>query len=234
MREKTPDYLQKYSMDETETEDYLRHVEELRETYRDRIRIKVGFELEFFLEGMEHTLALIESHRPRIEDCLISLHFLPARGIQRMTDYSPDDVRKHLLPVYGSVEAIHEAYWDGVERMIATDFGGINPRIGHLGLIYKFIHVLPIDEAFRGKIRNRLRKSVFPALRKHARVLDFNVRGFGQRFCRRCYLDEDMLTLAGEFGVPVVYGSDSHCPEDVGKYYEFYASRAASFRLVEP
>ena len=57
--------------------------------------------------------------------------------------------------------------------------------------------------------------------------LDFNTAGLYKSLCNEFYPGETIAAEAARRGIPLVYGSDAHSVEQVGRAYEAYVKRAA-------
>jgi histidinol-phosphatase (PHP family) len=209
------------AMSREELPAYIRCVEELKREYEGRLEVTVGLELDY-LHGSEHfTEELLSSLDGRLEDVLISVHYLPGAGGMRCIDYKPDDFREGLIEYYGSMERVVDEYYNHVELAIASAARWpIRKRLGHINLIEKFRLALPgIDEE---QMNERVRRIV-PKLREAGVGLDVNTAGLRKDTCRKPYAPEWLIRECRAEGIECVYGSDTHHPDDVGKGWEWFA-----------
>lgn len=201
-----------------ELEDYLAHARELKAHYSDRIEVRVGLEFDF-IEGYEEQLKdQLSNLLPRLDDSLLSVHYVRIEGKYRMIDFSAERARAELVEPLGSVIGMHRLYWQSILKMLRMELGSYRPaRIGHIGVIHKFIKELPLEGKDPGE-------EVYPQIvellaDKHWQ-LDFNHAGRSFPACGSAYLPSELLRLAKERNIPLVYGSDAHGVAAVGQHYQ--------------
>ena len=109
-------------------EPYLLHAQELKKRYAERIDIRVGLEVDY-IPGYESDIrTMLNDYGSQMDDALLSVHFLEGKGGWRCVDLSPEDFQDGLIDVYGSVEAVHRAYWTFVKQAVEADLGPYKPR----------------------------------------------------------------------------------------------------------
>ncbi|GIP38111.1 histidinol-phosphatase [Paenibacillus sp. J31TS4] len=205
---------------------YLDEVERHKCAYEGRLEVLAGLELDYLPGAEAFTFGLVDRFGERLDDYIVSVHYLPGKRGMRCIDFTPDDFREGLISYYGSMERVVEEYYDHVEEAIgiAARLPGGTKRIGHVNLIEKFRLVLPpIDMA---QIERRLERLV-PRLAAAGVGLDVNMAGLRVPTCGRSYVPEWFLGRCIDEGIAVVYGSDAHKPEHVGMGWEEYARAAA-------
>jgi histidinol-phosphatase (PHP family) len=215
--------MRELAMDEDELPDYLSAVEKAKAQYVDKLEVTVGLELDYLDGRTSYTEAILERWGGRLEDVLVSVHFLPGRGGIRCIDYTPEDFREGLLDYYGSMDTVVDVYYDHVEKAIEWASGlPMRKRLGHINLIEKFRKALPpLDEA---QMNRRLEK-IIPLLLQHNVGLDVNTAGFRVKTIGTPYIPDWFLYRCREAGIPLVFGSDAHKPADAGAGWEWYAER---------
>ncbi|QAY66936.1 histidinol-phosphatase HisJ [Paenibacillus protaetiae] len=200
--------------------EYLDMAESLREQYKDSIRLMAGLEVDY-IPGMEQwTKGMLDECAGRLEDSLLSVHYLPGKGGWRCVDYTAEDFKEGLVDYYGSAERVYEAYYEAVEQSIDADLGLYKPkRVGHLTLIHKFKDAAaPADP----DCCNDAILRILDKVQAKGMELDVNLAGLYQPACREVYPPEWILREAVKRGIPLVYGSDSHNPGHVGRGYDVY------------
>jgi histidinol-phosphatase (PHP family) len=213
--------MQELAMDLDELGAYLDYAWGYKERYAERIDIRVGLEFDY-LHGQESfTWNLVERCGERLEEAIVSVHFLPGKDGMRCVDLSADDFRDGLLDYYGSVDKVVETYFDHVE--LAIELAGKLPcttRLGHVLLIEKFRTALPpMDE---GYIRMRLERLI-PLLREHGVGVDVNTAGLRKPTCGKVYVPDWFHQACLREGIDCVFGSDAHRPDEVGAGWDQYA-----------
>ncbi len=136
-------------------EPYLLHAQKLKKRYAERIEIRVGLEVDYIPGYESDVRTMLNDYGSQMDDALLSVHFLEGKGGWRCVDLSPEDFQDGLIDVYGSVEAVHGAYWTFVKQAIEADLGPYKPRrMSHLSLVHKFQlkHPLKNPQHFRPEI----------------------------------------------------------------------------------
>ena len=170
---------------------------------------------------------------------MLSVHFLPGKEGWRCVDYSAEDFKDGLLDIYGSIEAVHEAYWLTVQQAIEADLGPFKPRrIGHLSLVHKFQKKFPLPnpKQFQPKVCE-----ILDQIQAKGMELDLNAAGLFKPDCQEIYPPAWILRQAIQRKIPLVYGSDAHSVQGVGQGFEVaerlvqsLMSNPSSFMIVRP
>jgi histidinol-phosphatase (PHP family) len=209
-------------------EPYLAHAGALRSRYAERLEVCVGLEVDYIPGRERDCRSLLDAVGPALDDALLSIHFLPIPGGYACVDLSAEHTQRLLIPHYGSLQAVHAAYWSAVRRAVEMDLGPWKPkRLGHLTLAHKFRLELgepPLDWTL---------EQVDPILRAMAErgmALDVNAAGLKKPGCRQLYPPEEILVLAVRYGVPLVYGSDAHAVAGVGQLRDEVTAMVAHAR----
>jgi len=196
-------------------ERYLSEAEGLRERHADSIEVRVGLEVDY-LPGLEsETRALLDAVGPRLEDALLSVHFIPVPGGWACVDWSPSNFRSGALAALGSIEAVHAAYWDTLLAAAEADLGPRGPRrIGHLTQVFVFrTAVGEPDEAWTLERA----EPVLRAIAARGLALDLNVSRWRHPEMGLPHPLPSVLARALELEIPLVYGSDAHAVRAVGR-----------------
>lgn len=197
---------------------YLDQAEALRAQSADRIEVLVGLEVDYF-QGLEsETRALLDTVGPRIQDALLSVHFVPdPRAADRWlcVDWSPADLRARTLFAFGSVEAFHAAYWQQVLSAVRADLGPYAPRrLAHLTLAHKFRRVVgEPDEAWTLEHA----EPVLHEVAQRGLALDLDVARWSHPETGLPAPIPALVRRARALGIPLVYGSDAHAVRAVGR-----------------
>lgn len=199
---------------------YVREASLVKERFAGTIEISLGLELDYLADQEWFTDDILNRCDGRIEEAIVSVHFLRGVNGMRCVDYSSQDWKEGLLQYYGKVERVVDHYYDQVEEAIRfADRLSIPTRIGHLALIKKFQNELPtFDEE---QIEERLRR-LLPLL-KFANVgIDANVAGLRTPTCQQPYVPAWFLQEAARLKIPAIFGSDAHRPSDVGHHWDWF------------
>ncbi len=176
-----------YRVPKEQAEDYVSEVLALREKYKDKINIKIGFEMEYFPALFDGMVKTARSYGAEYLIC--GQHFLSSEeekagfSTVKSTD-STDRLQKYVSLV---TKAIQTGIFTYIAHPDILDFVG--------------------DEAL---YRREMQKICLTA--KEANVpLEINFLGIREG---REYPNELFWKLAGETGAPVTFGFDAHRTED--------------------
>ena len=212
----TPD--QSCGMRWEDLEPYLLHAQELKKRYADRIEIRVGLEVDYLPDHQPDVRSMLDTYGPHLDDALLSVHFLEGKGGWRCVDLSPEDFQEGLIDPYGSVEAVHQAYWATVKQAVAADLGSHKPRrMSHLSLAHKFQLKHPLKNPLlcRPQVLE-----ILELIRERGMELDLDAAGLFKPDCREIYPAPWIMAEAVKRGIPFVYGSDTHSVKGVGQGFD--------------
>lgn len=195
---------------------YIRDVILLKEKYKDKIKINLGFEVDF-VEGYEEEIRkILNEYGKYIDDSILSVHFVKYNEEYRCIDMLSDF--EYLLKELGSLESVYDLYYNTLLASINADLGMYKPkRIGHPTLVRKFCLKYPYEY----KNKELLNKIVYEIKNKKYEV-DYNTAGLRKEFCGEVYPSGLLLELIKDNNIKLVYGSDSHTAVDVGKGKLYY------------
>ncbi|MBC1490501.1 histidinol-phosphatase HisJ [Listeria booriae] len=202
---------------------YFKKAHEMKQKYKDQIRIHVGLEVDF-LPGFEaDTRALLREYGSQMDDGVLSLHFMPGVGGWRFIDFSATDFEAGIWKHYGSFAAIQKAYYGIIRESLFADLGPAKPRrLGHISLCQKFQHYFKNDQtAITGAARDQV-SQLLKEVKDQQYQLDWNTAGLYKEFCQETYPPLDIAQVAQSLGIELIYGSDSHALEDIGRGYNYY------------
>lgn len=194
---------------------YLDAVDTLKDAYKNDIRIRTGLEVDFIQDFEEETREFLDHIGPRLDDSILSVHFIKARSDYFCLDYS-SEVFMELAAASGSVKAAYALYYDTVEASIDADLGQYKPkRIGHPTLTHKFqlAHGEKIDD-------DQYIKRVIDKLADANAELDVNSAGYFKPDCLEPYPPKKWILYAESLGIPLVYGSDAHNVKGLHQGYD--------------
>lgn len=189
--------------------DYFKAAKEIKEKYKDKIKINVGMEVDF-VEGIEERIVeFLNEYGPYMEDGLLSVHYI------KMGDKHIDiDGKKGFrtaVEYYGSIEKVYDKYYETLLMAVKYDLGKYKPkRIGHPNLIRTFNKLFPI-EYNNYELLDELAKAI--KLRDYE--VDVNTSGLRKPYCGEIYVSGIFNELVEKYNIRKVYGSDSHASKDV-------------------
>lgn len=169
-----------------ELEEYIRSLEALREEYKDRIRILIGFEAEYYPEVFEDMMALIG--RYDYDYMIMGQHFLG------------NEVGERSCGAGSMEESALARYVDQVIEGLET---GAYTYLAH-----------PDNFAFAGEDAVYERQMRRLCERCLALNIPLEINLLGLRTARH-YPSDRFFRIAAEVGNPVVLGCDAHAPCDM-------------------
>lgn len=206
--------LKQCSPSEEEIKKYFEELKVVKETYKDKIKINIGLEVDYIEGYEEETKRILDKYGSNLEDAILSVHFLRLDDGYYCMDMSPDDFGK-IAEKLGGVEEVYNKYYETLLKAIESDLGKYKPRrIGHPTLVRIFNKEYPINYN-----NDKLLESIVQALQEREYEIDYNTAGLRKKHCGEVYPSGKFLDLARDYGIKVVYGSDSHRSADVGKNF---------------
>lgn len=211
---KDPSPRNNSAMDEETLIKYLGAIKDLKEKYKDKIKINVGVEVDY-IEGEEENIKnLLNKYGDYIEDSILSVHTLKYQDKYYPIGSGVDELKK-LVDALGSVEKFYELYYETMLKSIKCDLGKYKPkRIGHPTLVRKY------KENFPNEVYNLdILKKIVKTLKDYDFEIDLNTSGLRKEKCKEIYPSGIFMKLLLDNEVPMILGSDSHEACDVGFYF---------------
>lgn len=213
--------MNKLEMPADELESYFLMVERMKDVYQGTLDILSGLELDYLYGKESFTTKIVEQYQHRMDDAIVSVHFLPGRDGMYCIDWSSEDLTSNLLNYYGNMDNLIDCYYDHVE--LAIQFAATLPfkkvRIGHINLIQKFQRELPAFDM--DKMNARLIR-LLVLLKKTGVLVDVNTAGLRVPTCRAPYVPEWFISECIQNEIGLVFGSDAHKPSDVASGWNWY------------
>lgn len=183
------------TMAPNETEKYINRIISLKEKYKEKIDIKIGFEVDFPLHD---TFNKDYFDDERLDYFIGSCHFL---------EKWPIDHHKSI-PDYEKIgiDTIYQKYYETILTMVES---GLFHIVGHLDLPKKY-----------GFFPKNDFKDILVQIAKKAAgnntAIEINTAGL-RKPVKEIYPSEKIIELLIENKAPITLGSDSHSPLDAGK-----------------
>lgn len=207
-------FLDECALNERDTEKYFNDVEQLKLKYENKIKINLGLEVDFVDGYEEETKRLLNIYGPKLEDSILSVHFIKIDGKYTAIDWKPGF--EEALKELGSVESIYDKYYETLLKAIQADLGEFKPRrIGHPNLIRIFNNLYPLE--YKNK---ELLEEIVKELKEKDYEVDVNTAGLRKPYCGEIYVSDMFKELIEKYEVKKVYGSDSHTASDVGRDFD--------------
>lgn len=191
----------------------LRHVEgfsahlseQLMQTYiqdflalkkRSELTIKIGAEMDFFPEKIESVREFIQKYP--FDYVIGAVHFIGDWMVDSRSQIE-EYKKRDMLQVY-------EKYFRLIQQLCACQ---LFDSIAHLDLI-KIFRFKPKQDF------SNILKETSEVIAKSNICVEINASGL-RRPCAEMYPSERFLRMLHSYNVPIVFGSDAHEPNDVGR-----------------
>lgn len=187
---------------------YLREAAELRETYRGRLDVRVGAEVDW-IPGTED--ALREGlDRPELDYVIGSVHEVGTWNLFHADTWDG-----------ATPDVFHERYW---LEVAAAASSGLFDVLGHLDLIRARVPAPTTPP----------RAAIEAALDAIAAAgVAVEINGSGSRRDGRPFPDSALLAALVRRGVPITYGSDAHAPGHLGMAWDEAVASLAALGVFE-
>ncbi len=185
---------------------YFNEGERLKQKYKDSIDITLGIEAGLNPMHMENLETLIKSYP--CEHVGLSYHFL-------------FDGKQHLNMVSRRQENINALAEMGINKVLNCYFDNLLLGVKTLSKIDVVCHIDAVlrhypNLYFHDSHWKQLEK-IFDAMVTRNIAMEINTSGFV--ITGSPYPKKEVLTLAQQKNIRFIAGSDAHCPEQVGRYF---------------
>ena len=180
-----------------------------RERYRDRIDIRLGYEVDWLPGHMDDRVLDAD-----VDYLIGSVHFLEKWGFD-----NPEFIGEWKAR---DIDTVWQDYFTAVQAMAES---GLFDIVGHLDLIKLFKHLPATD------IRT-LARPALEAIARSGMVLEINTAGL-RKPVTEMYPSRALLEEAFALRIPITFGSDAHALEHVGAGGDLAISLAQSVGYTE-
>lgn len=177
---------------------YVQKIEQLRREYPDII-IRLGIEADYF-PHLEHKIAELLAQYP-FDYVYGSVHFLD--------NWSFDSPYAYPEWNLADVDQVWEQY---IELLHQAARSGLFDIISHIDLV-KIHGFRPIGDMLPQW------ESLIKTVRENGLTIEINTSGL-RKPVKEIYPSEQIVALIKMYEIPIVFGSDAHRPEDVGKDFD--------------
>lgn len=191
-----------WTMSEQGTREYFDTLLALREKYKDKIRVYIGLEQDFY--SAPPTLPF---------DYIIgSVHSVRAGDKYYFVDESPEATDRAIAEGFGGDPyAYCEAYYENVSKLYEKTRCDI---IGHFDLVTKFIEISPIFEETHPRYI-AARNAALEKLLKTPVIFEINTGAISRGYRTTPYPNSEVIAKIAEAKKPFVINSDAHTAEDL-------------------
>ncbi len=164
-----------------------------------KIPLKLGIEIDYLPEGNKKIREIIENNP--FDYIIGAVHFIG--------DWCFDCNEEISGYQNWDIDELYKAYFDLVQKAAKSRLFDI---IAHPDIIKKF--------GFRpnGDISNLLKETA-ECFKENKVCIEVNTSGLDKP-CKEIYPSKEFLKMCFNKGIPIIFGSDAHKPEEVGRYFE--------------
>jgi len=193
------DNFDNWRMNASQLNEYVAKVREARERF-PQLTIRLGLEVDY-LPGQEDWIRELAARHPW--DYFIgSVHY-----VSESWDF--DNPQKLSLWKERDPYEVWTAYF---ERLTKAAASGLFQIIGHADLAKKFCF-FPKEDC------SHLFRHFLDAANATGTAIELNTAGL-RKECKEIYPSRRILEMALQAGVPIVFGSDAHAPDEVGANFD--------------
>lgn len=188
------DFDPKYRMSFDDMECYEKDVLDTKEKYKDKIKILLGYEVDYLENHMDPRVL-----NAKVDYLIGSVHFIDEWGFD-----NPEFIGRYE---HEDIDEIWKKYFSAIEKMAQSKLFDI---VGHLDLIkvFKFMPNQKISE---------IAKNALLAIKEAGMTLELNVAGY-RKPIGEAYPSKELLQAAFALDIPITFCSDAHKPEQVNLY----------------
>ncbi len=190
------DFDSYYRLSFNEMTDYESDVLNLKEKYKDDIKILLGYEVDYLKGYIDNRVI-----NSKVDYLIGSIHFLGEWGFDH-PDYKDEYKNREI-------DQIWQEYFDNIEAMAKTGYFDI---VGHLDLI-KIFNFMPKKDI------RVIAKNALKAIKKSNMVIELNSAGL-RKPTKEIYPSPLLLEMAYELDIPITFSSDAHAVGQIGFKYD--------------
>ncbi len=203
---------------------YLKEAEEAREEFGHRLKILVGFEVDY-LPQVEEEMKVNLAKYP-VDYYVGSIHIVDrfrSNHENWLVDYTPQ-IFEEGLEEKGGARAVYTRYYELI-REYARAYS--HQIVGHLDLIKKFnqgkIYFDPESQDYLEQV-----EATLDVIKATGKIVEINTAGLFKGM-GELYPSDKILQMLLERKIPICLSSDAHAPDQVGR--EFSSSWEKLARL---
>ena len=180
-----------YRMGFDDMDRYEEEIKKLKEKYKGKIEILLGYEVDFTPVVDKRVL------ERKVDYFIGSVHFLDNWGFDNPEFIKEWDKR--------DVDDVYREYFSKIEKMANSKLFDI---AGHIDLVKVFGHKPKTD------IKD-LAKDALKAIKKSGMAIEINTAGL-RKPVKELYPSNELLEMILNEGIDITFSSDAHSPEQVG------------------
>ena len=200
------EYFESTWLTEADFEFYHEEGKRLQEKYQDKLEIGIGVEVGYNPNSLEETLRRLHKHTwDRVG---ISYHFMDTES-DHLNLVSSKQVNIEALDQFG-VDKVVCRYYKELLNAVENLPGQVLCHIDAVMRHHPKVVITPQQ--------NALIDDLLDSVARNNMSLEINTSGY--KIKDEPYPSMNILRKAIKKNIPLVVGSDAHCPEDVARYFD--------------
>ena len=200
---------QEYAMSLNEVDIYLSSIQKLKEKYKNKIQIRVAFEVDYFKSHESFLNLQMKNRLNNLDYILGSVHILHGKSKLFVFD---DERFLNMYKEYDSIDNIYLEYYRNLQDMITSEEFDFD-IVSHFDLPKKY-NKRAINKEL---VMNEAIKTL-ELIKKRDLTIEINTGGL-RKEVKEQYPSFEIIEEMYQLGIPVLLGSDAHHPNDIG--YKF-------------
>ncbi|MBQ8840940.1 MAG: histidinol-phosphatase [Clostridia bacterium] len=185
-----------WSMKQEDESAYKSIILELKERYKDQIKVYLGIEQDYYstpASGYDYLIG--------------SVHYIEKNGVYLPLDESPAKTRENVEKYYGG-DAL--AYCEDYYKLVADLYNKTKCHIiGHLDLITKFNEIDPIIDTTHPRYIKAYKEAI-EKLKSTPVIYEINTGAISRGYRKSPYPSDEMIDIIASQNKPFVICSDTH------------------------
>ncbi len=199
---------------------YLNDIKALRSTFRNKIQIYIGLEVDYIpcISGPQH----VEIKKLGLDYTIGSIHFVDSfkNGKKWCIDWTPDFFFNGVKNVFnGNIKNAVLRYFELTREMLENSPPDI---LGHFDKIRmhnnNFSHFDETENWYKNAVEDLLH-----LIKKKNVIVEINTRGY-YKAGSNLYPHPWCYNVIKQLGIPVSINSDAHSPDEITKGYKYAAN----------
>ena len=190
-----------YRLRKDEVQKYIELIDEVKNSYQDKIEILTGFEVDFLPGYSDNSIFDLD-----VDYFIGSVHFLNIKNKPWGFD-NPE-----YIGGYHNVDLdkLWQEYFSAMQEMVKT---GKYHIVGHIDLM-KIFQFMPQKKSVEELIEPLLKE-----IKTANMAIEINGAGL-RKPVKEQYPSKNILKLIYDLNIPITFGSDAHSVNQVGEYLE--------------
>lgn len=201
---------------------YADEVTRLKNIYKDKIKILLGFESDFYPGYVVPKMKDFEKYN--IDYLIGSVHYIYFSPEKKFTvDGSSQEVAKGIEEIFhGNGKLYVQTYFDLQRQMVSS---GDFQIIGHCDLVRKRNSILHFFDESEDWYKRELESTAL-AFAHSGKIVEINTGGMARGALQDTYPSDYFLSLLKKYDIPIMINSDAHSIDTLDFGYDFAQNKA--------